>query len=374
MSYTLKNVLQKKHVLIIIGIVLILVLFFAFRATATEEVPEQDTQGNAVMVEVGEVAVTDFLAGTIYKAELEPAEQAVVSSSVTGQVTQVMFENGDHVSAGQVLASLDQRDLQSRLNTASIDLNKLQLELAAKERDYLTTKELYENGAVSREKYEDAERGYHAEQANVDLKRIAIQDINKSLNDCVIKAPISGEVSDKNVSLGQYVNTGSSIAQVKNTSSIKAKIQLNQADLGKVTVGQKVTLKLNETNGSTYEGVVETIAAFADSQSRVFDCLINIHNADGALNSGIYGYVEIVDQQKREILVAPVTAVNGSEGNYFVYTIEDQKAKKVSVELGEMKNEMAEILSGLQAGDKIITSNLSSLHDGDKVEVSGEGK
>lgn len=374
MIHTVKNVLQKKHVIMIIGIVLVLVLFFAFRAMAAEEVPELDVQGNAIMVEVEEVILSDFLAGTIYKAELEPVEQAVVSSSVTGQVTQVLFENGDHVAAGQALAYLDQRDLQSKLSTTTIDLNKMQLDLAAKERDYLTAKELYEDGAFSKVNYENAELAYRTEQANVELKRIALQDINKSLADCVIKAPISGEISDKKISLGQYANTGTAIAEVKNNSSIKALIQLNQADLSKVAVGEHVTLKLGETNGRSYDGVVETIADSANSQSRVFDCLIRVNNADGTLNSGVYGYVEIVDQHKTQTLVVPVTAVNGSEGNYFVYTIEDQKAKKVPVELGEMKNEKAEILSGMQAGDKIITSNLSSLHDGDKVEVSGEGK
>lgn len=367
-----KRLLKRKK-LMIITVILIIVILFAFKVLA-EEKPAQTMQVNTLTVEVEKAELTDALSGLTYKADLEPAEEAVITSNVSGQVTQVLFENGDKVTQGQTLAYLDDKDLQNQLRTAKIDLNKLQLELSSKQNDYNTTKALYENGACARSAYDAAELAYQTALSNVELKQVGIQDINNSLSNCVIKAPLSGEIGDKSVSLGQYVSPGTTFGKIKNNTSIRAVIQLMQDDLEKVSEGQTVTFKLNEKDEESYQGVVKTIATSADSQTRVFNCLISIDNASGILNSGVTGYIEIPDQNKKQVLTVPMTAVSGSEGDYSVFTIKDKKARKVSVTIGEMSDDMAEITSGLQEGDPIIVSNLNSLQDGDKVEVSGEGK
>lgn len=372
MTDKIKKILNRKKTMIT-AIALIVLLLFAFKAMAADR-PTQETGNNALTVEIQEVKLTDSMSGLTYKADLEPAEQAVVSSTASGNVTQVLFEDGDKVSKGQVLACLDDKDLQNQLQTAKIDLNKLQLELASKQNDFNTAKVLYENGACSKTSYDAAELAYRTALANVELRKIGIQDINNSINDMVIRAAIGGEIGGKSISIGQYVNPGSTLGNIKNNSSIKAVIHLLQDDLERVSAGQTVTLKLKEKDDKTYQGVVETIAASADSQSRVFDCLIKFNNTDGALNSGITGYIDISGQNKNKIVAVPMSAVTGSEGDYSVYTIKDKKAQKVTVTIGAMSEDLVEITSGIQEGDKIIVSNLSSLQDGDKVQVSGEGK
>ena len=147
-----------------------------------------------------------------------------------------------------------------------------------------------------------------------------------------------------------------------------------QEDLEKVTVGQTVTLMLSQEGSKSYEGIVETIAASANSDTRVFDCLIIIDNANGMLNSGVSAYIEIPDPENKQALAVPMSAISGSEGDYSVFMIKDNTAQKISVTIGEIADDMVEIKTGLQEGDQIIVSNLNSLQDGDKVTVSGEGK
>ena len=196
------KVLVSRKKTMIAAIVLIVVILFAFKVFAAEKT-EESVQDNIVTVEVEEAKMMDSMAGLSYKADLEAAEDAIVSSNVSGKITQVLFEDGDKVTQGQALAYLDDKDLQNQLKTAKIDLNKLQLELASEQGNYNTAKELYANGALSKNDYEDAELKYKTVLANVELKRVDIQDISNSLNDCVIKAPITGEVGGKNISLGQ---------------------------------------------------------------------------------------------------------------------------------------------------------------------------
>lgn len=365
--------LFKQKKIMVIALVLIIILLAGVKIFGAQEEPSADqASANAIAVETAAVSYTDSIGGLTYKANLEPAEEATVSSNVSGQVTQVLFENGDKVSQGQALAYLDDKDLQNQLKTAKIDLSKLQLDLDSAKSDYDIASQLYAEGACSKTSYDSAMRAYKTVLANVELKKVDIQDITNSLNDCIIKAPVSGEAGGKNITVGQYLNPGTVIASVKNNSSIKAEIQLMQDDLEKVAVGQEVTLKLNQDDTIEYKGVVETIAASANSQTRVFDCLIKIDNTAGTLNSGVFGYIEIPNKESKQVLAVPMSAVSGSEGNYYAFTAEKGAAHKVSVEIGTITDDLVEITSGLQEGDTIITSNLNSLQDGDKITVTEE--
>lgn len=367
----MKSIIKNKKIMII-AIALIIVILFAVNVFAQKNEAKGSASSNAVTVEIVDAKIIDSTAGLTYKANLEPAEEAAVSSNVSGQVTQVLFDDGDKVSQGQALAYMDDKDLQNQLKTAKIDLSKLQLDLDAAKSDFDIAKELYANGACSKTSYENAERAYKTVQANVELKKVGIQDINNSLSDCVIKAPISGEVGEKSISVGQYVNPGTVVALVKNNTSIQAVIKLMQEDLEKVTVGQEVSLKLSKSEEINYKGIVKTIAASADSQTRVFDCLIEFDNTSGTLNSGVFGYVEISDSEKKQVLAVPMSAVLGSEGDYSVFTYEGGTARKISVRIGTVSDDMVEVTWGIQEGDQIITTNLNSLQDGDKVTVSGK--
>ena len=373
MINSLMTTLKNKKVMIT-AIAIIIILLFAFKTFAASKTSQDVQADNTIAVEVQQAKMTNDIAGPTYKANLEAAEEATISSNVSGLVKQVLFEDGDKVSQGQVIAYLDDKNLQNQLQSAQIDLSKLQLDLDAAKNTFDIAKELYANGACSRISFEDAERAYQTVQANVELKRISIQDINNSLNDYAVKSPISGEIGEKGISLGQFVNPGTVIAKVKNNTTIVARIQLMQDDLNKVMTGQQVKLKLSRDEETSYQGTVKTIAASADSQTRVFDCLIEIDNRSGALNSGTFGYIEIPDNTGKQVLVVPMAAVTGSEGDYSVFTLENSKAHKVSVSIEEIENNMAVVTAGIQKGDDIIVTNLNSLQDGDIVKVSEGGK
>ncbi|HWQ80324.1 MAG TPA: biotin/lipoyl-binding protein [Anaerovoracaceae bacterium] len=157
-SNILKKLIERKKVLIT-AIVLIAVLFTGFNIFA-EKKPTGTiaASGNAVSVETETVKFTSTLGGLTYKANLEPAETAAVSSNVSGQVTQVGFEIGNTVTQGQPLVYLDDKDLRNQLKTAQIDLSKLELALDSAKSDYEIASQLYAEGACSKTSYEAAMR------------------------------------------------------------------------------------------------------------------------------------------------------------------------------------------------------------------------
>lgn len=366
---SIKKTMKQKKILII-AILTIVVLLGVQCITGKKAPSEVQSNSNMITVEVKEVSKTDFKSTITYKAELAPAEDAIISSNIAGQVTQVLFENGQQVTKGQALAYLDNKDLQTQLRTAEIDLDKLELELASTENDYYTAKELYENGACSKHDYDNAKLTYQTMLSNVESKKVEIQNIQRSINDSVIKAEITGEIGNKSISIGQYVNPGTTIATIQDNSSIKATIQLLQEDLDKVVVGQQVELKRSENDEKTYLGIVENIATSANSETRVFECLIRLDNTSRELNSGISAYVQIPNNESTKVIAIPTSAIIGSEGDYSVYKEENHVANKVAVTLGKMTDELVEITSGIQEGDQVIVTNLNSLHNGDRVTIS----
>lgn len=365
--------MARRKIFLVAGAVVILALFTALRAVnSTENIPAQVS--NATMVQVKQAQMTDSVTTLSFKANLEPIEEAVVSSKQTGQAVGISFENGDIVAKGQVLVTLDSESLQNQLQSAQINLQLLRTTLVNTQKTYERNKTLYESGAISKSEFEKIESDLKTAQANVDSQQVNIAGISNSIRDSVIRAPISGEIAEKSVILGQFANPGMVVAKIKNNTTIKATVNLKERDLVKVKTGQKVILKLSKEDKSGYEGTVKVIASSANSVSRVFSCLVEVNNANGKIHSGVFGYIEISDQGKGRILSIPLAALVGTEGNYSVFTVKDNKAHKISVTIGGTASDRVEITSGLQEGDQIIVTNLNSLQDGDKVEVSGKEK
>ncbi|HWP96007.1 MAG TPA: efflux RND transporter periplasmic adaptor subunit [Syntrophomonadaceae bacterium] len=360
---------HKKLIIVVIVMVLLVLLFNTLKGKKTN----LTQASNSTSVEVKQVQLTDWTSSLTYKANLEPMEQATVSSKVSGQVVQVLFENGDQVSQGQALISLDVESLQNQLQAAQINLQKLQIVLNTEQNNYDRTKALFDSGAKSKTDLENSESDLKTAQANVQAQQVSIDSINISLNNSIIRAPISGEIGTKNVNPGQYVSPGAVMADIKNNSSIKCAIQLKQSDLDKVQVGEKVVWKVSQEDASGYEGTIKTIAASADSTTRLFNCQIQLENPDNKLHSGVFGYIQISDGEKKQVLAVPLAALTGSEGSYSVFTVDNNVARKHSVNIGEIQNDMAEVTSGLQAGAKVIITNLNTLQEGDAVQDKGQG-
>lgn len=364
--------MDKRKILLIAGVVIILLLYTAFRVVnSKEKAPIQAS--NATTVQVKQAQMIDAAALLSFKANLEPVEEAVVSSKQTGQTVGISFENGDIVVAGQVLVTLDSENLQNQLRSAQINQQLLQTTLENTQKAYERNKTLYESGAISKSEFEKIESELKTAQANVDSQQVNVDEISNSIRDSAIRAPISGEIADKGIVLGQYANPGTAIARIKNNNTIKTTVNLKESDLSKVKTGQKVILKLAKEAKDGYEGTVKTIALSANSISRVFSCLVEVNNSEGKIHSGVFGYIEIPDQSKDQILSVPLEALSGSEGNYSVFAVENDIARRRSVDIGEILNDAVEIKSGLSVGESVIITNINTLQDGDAVKIEGQG-
>lgn len=366
---------------------------------------------NKVSVKTQKVEESKSSSKLTFKASLEAVQEGDVANKVGGNITQVLFENGQTVTQGQALVKLDDTDVrnnvasseaqlasaeaqlkatENQVTSSELSMDKMQTNYESAQRDYDRKKVLYAQGAISKSEFEDAETALknaqtdlasaqnsiesaklsiETQKANINAAQVNLNTQNDSLQNTTITAPISGVMDGKNVTVGQYVNIGTVLGKVEDTSSIYAVIQVKDSDLSYVKVGGKATLKLDAGNSTEYEGTIEHIDAVADSSSRVFNCKIKIDNKNGELKPGIFGNVEVQTDSSEKSIELPLQVLGGSEGNYYVFVNDKGVAKKRTVTTGDVSKDTVEIKSGLQLGDEVIATNVNTLLDGDAITV-----
>ena len=380
-----------------ISVVIIVVIFIAgvvlFRRNglqstfAAKDNPSKATvTSNKVAVEVIKPKEAVQGEGSSFKATLEASQEGIVSSKNSGKVISILFQDGKQVAQGETLVILDDQDIknqlksaESQLEIAKASLQKPEANLENTQRSYDRTKKLVEQGAVAQVELDNVETSLKmikadiaSSQASMQAAQTNIDNLNTELADKTIRAPITGVLDGKNVSLGQYLTPGNVLGKVKDISLIDAAIEVDQALIQTIKLGQKARLKLNEDDTETYEGVVKSINTSADSSSRAFKVKIQLDNEKSTLKPGVFAKVMLMDDAKVQNFAIPVALITGKEGNYSVYINDNGIVKKRAVTVGSLVNNQAEIKSGLQGDEAIISTNLNMIQEGDEITVVSE--
>ncbi|ALR90392.1 efflux RND transporter periplasmic adaptor subunit [Clostridium butyricum] len=366
---------------------------------------------NKLSVEVYKAELKDRMSGDTYKSTLEAYEQGIISSKISAKVTKVVVENGQYVNEGDTIAVLDDQDIQNsiktataqlevnekqvnsaeqQLNSTQTSLEKLKINVDDAQRNYDREKALFDAGAVSQSELDASEKAlntskadYNSGQANIEIskasiesakasveaQKVNIEKLQNDLNNVVIKAPISGVISEKNVNVGQIINQGAVLAKINDISYVFATIQVPQEKINDIKVGKPAEVTL-EDNNTVHNGTLDSIDLSGDSTLRVFNCKIKMENSNKELLTGEYAKVNFSNtENNNKVITIPVSSLAGSEGDYYVFINDNGVASKVSVDIGDADENNVEIISGVKEGDEIICTNMSSLKDGCKIDV-----
>ncbi|WP_394887811.1 efflux RND transporter periplasmic adaptor subunit [Clostridium butyricum] len=366
---------------------------------------------NKLSVEVYKAELKDRMSGDTYKSTLEAYEQGIISSKISAKVTKVVVENGQYVNEGDTIAVLDDQDIQNsiktataqlevnekqvnsaeqQLNSTQTSLEKLKINVDDAQRNYDREKALFDAGAVSQSELDASEKAlntskadYNSGQANIEIskasiesakasveaQKVNIEKLQNDLNNVVIKAPISGVISEKNVNVGQIINQGAVLAKINDISYVFATIQVPQEKINDIEVGKPAEVTL-EDNNTVHNGTLDSIDLSGDSTLRVFNCKIKMENSKKELLPGEYAKVNFSNtENNNKVITIPVSSLAGSEGDYYVFINDNGVASKVAVDIGDADENNLEITSGVKEGDEIICTNMSSLKDGCKIDV-----
>lgn len=282
-------------------------------------------------------------------------ESVTVTAKVSETVKAVHFESGDEVEQGATLV-----DLTGNQQTAML----AQAEAAAKEaaRLYKRQSELAAQGVIAQSSL-DAQRAVH------DSTRARVEEMRASLGDRVIRAPFAGVLGLRQVSPGTLVTPGTPIATLDDIDRVHVDFPVPEAVYSHLAIGQVLGATSVAYPGRSFEGKVGSIDSRIDPGTRSVNVRGEFANGDHALRPGMLLQVTLV-RPSREALLVPEIAIVQIGNAAFVYRVgEDRTAQRADIQVGGRRDGKAEVLSGLEAGERIVVDGAGKLRPGQKVEI-----
>jgi len=316
----------------------------------------------AVPVVVAQVEEVEFADVITAAGNARAKESVAVTSKVADIIKQVLFDSGDHVEAGQVLAELV--DTEERAAA-----NEVRTTLVEAERKHARMAELAESGYVAAQMRDEAES---------DAKRAAAQlvAVEARMTDRKIRAPFAGVVGLRNVTAGERIDTDTVIATLNDVSVIKVDFAVPERFLSTIEPGQRRSARVAAYPDELFHGQVTSIDNQVDRASRSVTVRAEIPNDDGRLVPGMLLGVEVHRDERRRPAI-PESALMRQADQAYVYVVEEgggdgegQVARRRDVEVGLRANGRVEILTGVRAGELVVADGTHRTRDGAMVRVS----
>ncbi|EGO64801.1 efflux RND transporter periplasmic adaptor subunit [Acetonema longum] len=315
--------------------------------------------GPAILVERGDIMAQVSATGT-----LKPVNMVDVSSKITGLIKELRVAENQQVTANQILLVLDDTRLQAQLSQARARLANAAANNERNER-------LSKIGAVSKQQLDSSRLEYNLAQASYD-------EVASDLDDTVIRAPINGTVIGEPIPAGQTVAPGISnpmvIMTIADMSKMQIDTQVDESDIGKVAVGQKVTFTVDAYSDRTFNGTVSNISQKANVQQNVvyYNVVIDV-DTEGSqvLKPTMTARVTLNVGESTNVLLVPLSAVKSSKGQQYVQVLKDGHPQNVNVTTGLMSDEKIEITSGLEDGDQVLVSQTKAPANAGSMRMPG---
>ncbi|MDO8178199.1 MAG: efflux RND transporter periplasmic adaptor subunit [Undibacterium sp.] len=323
--------------------------------------------GDVVTVTSAEVQKRLTLSGA-----LRAVNQAAVKAKLAGDVREVLVREGEAVQLGQVLVKMDTADYEARLAQArgSLAAAQGQLDIARQSRD--NNKSLLDKNFISKNAYDNSSNQLAIAAANVASANGVLEVAQKALADTVIRAPIAGLISTRNVQPGEKISPDNRLFDMVDLRVLEMEAPVPTQDIARIKIGQQVQINIEGVTGAV-SGQVSRINPATTAGSRSIMAYIQVVNQDGVLRAGMFAEAQLVIEKKSAVLNIPLTAVRYDDGKAFVYTIEKQLLQKNAVTLGLQGDSngvaVVEILSGVTKDSKVIKTNLGNLRAGMPVKL-----
>lgn len=317
-----------------------------------------------------------------------PLMQVDVVSRVSGYVERIHFEIGDRVTAGQVVAMVDQREQRHRVaedeaavKVAEATLREKESQLADAEKQAERARLLRQRDFISSQELDTAETKAHTAKAQRELaqaqlaqREAALAQARYQLGLTHIVAPFNGVVTRRLIDPGAHVSTSTPILTIAVPDPLKVILNIPEKDVSLVRVGMVTKLEIDAFAGRVFEGKIARLNSALDPSSRTLMAEVHVPNRDQLLKPGMFARVSLVLAESKDSLLVPVEAVVEEEGKGYVYSVVDGKAKQRSVTRGWTQNSFVAITRGLEEGEQIVVAGQHRLKPGMKVRVLEDSK
>jgi membrane fusion protein (multidrug efflux system) len=283
-------------------------------------------------------------------------EAVTITAKATGIVERLNFQDSQIVKAGVILVELEAAE-------SSANIGALRAARDAARMSYDRAKQLIESKVVAQARLDELSKVYEAAEARLRAEQA-------KFSDSVIRAPFSGKLGLRKVSLGALVRPGDPITTLDDTSVIKLEFEIPETVLGGVAVGNTVSARASSMPGRKFDGTVTTIDSRIDPATRAVRIRAQIPNGDDMLKPGMFMTVALSVGRVPDALMVPEESLLAQGGEQFVFVIRDGKATRTRVTVGQRLPGLAQITNGLHPDDQVAITGLQQLRDGSRVRLT----
>lgn len=332
------------------------------------------------------VAPANLMTSVTATGTIEPVTSVTVGTQVSGIVSKLYVDYNSVVKKGQVIAELDKTNLVSQLNASKATLASAQSKLNYESSNYKRYDALYKKGLVSADEYENAQLTYKQAREQVASAKEEVQRAQTNLGYATITSPIDGIVLSKAVEEGQTVAASFSTPELftiaQNLKEMQVVADVDEADIGDVREGERVTFTVDAYPDDTFEGTVKQVRQEATTTNNVvtYEVVISAPNADLKLKPGLTANVTIYTAERKNVTCVPSKALRYTptketigkrkivdcNGKNKVWTLEGNNIVAHRVNIGMTDGTNTELLDGLKTGTQVITGISMAAPDEDE--------
>jgi membrane fusion protein, multidrug efflux system len=290
-----------------------------------------------------------------------------VSADLPGVVDRIAFDSGRTIEKGDVLVQLDTRQEQAQLAGAESQVQLARL-------NFERMRGLVEQDAVSRAEFDAAAAAHQQAEARV-------REIRATIERKTIRAPFAGVLGIRQVNLGQYLTGGDPIVPLQSLNPVYVNFGVPQQDAGKMRQGRSVRIRVGELGDHQFTGRVTAIDSIVDQTTRNVQVQATLSNPDGRLRPGMFVQAQVMLGAGQQVVALPASAINYAPYGDSVFVLADLKNPKGQpyrgvrqqvVKLGPARGDQVAVVSGLNAGEEVVTSGVFKLRNGVAVQVNNK--
>lgn len=378
--------MNKKKTLVIVAVAAIAALAVWLLSGGKKE--------EKITFDTAAVAPANIMNSITATGTIEPVTSVTVGTQVSGIVSKLFVDYNSVVKKGQVIAELDKTNLMSQLNTAKTQLATAQSQLNYQTANYKRYKTLFEKGLVAADDFDNAKLSYTQAKEQVASAKEEVQRAQTNLGYATITSPIDGVVLSKSVEEGQTVAASFSTPELftiaQDLTNMQVVADVDEADIGDVKEGERVTFTVDAYPDDTFEGEVKQVRQEATTTNNVvtYEVVISAPNADLKLKPGLTANVTIYTAERKGVLSVPSKAlrftpqketvgkmkiVDAANAKNKVWTIEGNSIVAHKVNIGMTDGTNTQIVGGIAEGTKVVTGlNVMGGEDEKPMEAQGE--
>lgn len=311
--------------------------------------------------------------GVAITGDLNPIESVEIRARLEGDLVGLYAREGQQVKAGDMLARFESSEQESNLASAQADRTAAQSEVATAQWNLEQTSELFKAGAVSERDHKAAEQSLVAAKARLAAAAARVRATSSLVRDTRVLAPVSGTIARRLIENGEHVARGAALFTLVRSNQLELAAAVPARQANAVRVGQVVHFT---ADGRAFDGRVARVSPTVDPTTRSVTVYVQVPNADGAVKGGTFATGRVVSRTVGDALVVPAAAVRQKvdDGSTFVYRIAGTTLDVAPVTLGivDQRNGIAEVVQGLNDGDRVVVGNVGTLGRGMQVIVAGE--